>query len=66
MKGILPTILVSSLVGAVIGSIWLAVKGRDRSTQIPFGPYLAIAGWLAFFWSDALVDGYMRLAGLQR
>ena len=66
LKGILPTILVSSLVGAVIGSIWLAVKGRDRSTQIPFGPYLAIAGWLAFFWSDALVDGYMRLAGLQR
>ena len=66
LKGILPTILISSLVGAVIGSIWLAVKGRDRSTQIPFGPYLAIAGWLAFFWSDALVDGYMRLAGLQR
>ena len=65
LKGILPTILISSLVGAVIGSIWLAVKGRDRSTQIPFGPYLAIAGWLAFFWSDALVDGYLRLAGLQ-
>ena len=65
LRGILPTILISSLVGAIIGSIWLFAKGRDRSTQIPFGPYLAIAGWLAFFWSDALVDGYLRLAGLQ-
>jgi len=66
LKGILPTILISSVVGAVIGSIWLYTKGRDRSTQIPFGPYLAIAGWIAFFWSDALIDGYLHLAGLQR
>jgi leader peptidase (prepilin peptidase)/N-methyltransferase len=66
LKGILPTILISSLVGAVIGSIWLFAKGRDRSTQIPFGPYLAIAGWITFFWSDALIDGYLRLSGLQR
>jgi len=66
LKGILPTILISSIVGAVIGSIWLFAKGRDRSTQIPFGPYLAIAGWIAFFWSDALINGYLHLAGLQR
>jgi len=66
LKGILPTILISSVVGAVIGSIWLYTKGRDRSTQIPFGPYLAIAGWIAFFWSDALINGYLHLAGLQR
>ena len=66
LRGILPTILISSIVGAVIGSIWLFAKGRDRSTQIPFGPYLAIAGWIAFFWSDALISGYLHLAGLQR
>ena len=66
LRGILPTILISSIVGAVIGSIWLFAKGRDRSTQIPFGPYLAIAGWIAFFWSDALINGYLHLAGLQR
>lgn len=65
LKGILPTILISSLVGAIIGSIWLAVKGRDRATPIPFGPYLAIAGWIVFFWGEALVDGYMRYSGLK-
>src|SRR5690348_13057552 len=45
IKAVLPIVLISSLVGAVIGSIWLAVKGRDHATPIPFGPYLAIAGW---------------------
>ena len=64
LKGILPTILLSSLVGAVIGSIWLAMKGRDRSVPIPFGPYLAIAGWIVFFWGQKLVDAYMRISGL--
>lgn len=64
LKGILPTVLLSSLVGAIIGSIWLAAKGRDRATPIPFGPYLAIAGWVAFFWGQTLVDGYLRLSGL--
>ena len=44
LNGVLPTLLLSSVVGAVIGSIWLATQGRDRATPIPFGPYLAIAG----------------------
>ncbi|MGQ4660191.1 prepilin peptidase [Lysobacter sp. F6437] len=65
LNGILPTVLLSSLVGAVIGSIWLAMKGRDRATPIPFGPYLAVAGWIAFFWGDQMVDGYLRISGLQ-
>ena len=66
LKGILPTVLMSSLAGAIIGSIWLAAKGRDRATQIPFGPYLAVGGWVAFFWSQPLIDTYLRLSGLQR
>lgn len=65
LKGVLPTILLSSVVGAVIGSIWLGMKGRDRATPIPFGPYLAIAGWIVFFWGDWLIDGYLRFAGLR-
>jgi leader peptidase (prepilin peptidase)/N-methyltransferase len=65
LKGILPTILVSSIVGAIIGSIWLFTQGRDRATPIPFGPYLAIAGWIAFFWSEPLIDGYLHLTGLK-
>jgi leader peptidase (prepilin peptidase)/N-methyltransferase len=65
LQGIVPTILLSSLVGAIVGSIWLAAKGRDRATPIPFGPYLAVAGWLVFFWGDRMVDAYMRFAGLR-
>ncbi|HEY0501995.1 MAG TPA: A24 family peptidase, partial [Lysobacter sp.] len=65
LKGILPTILLSSVVGAVVGSIWLAMKGRDRATPIPFGPYLAIAGWITFFWGEQMVGAYMQFAGLK-
>jgi leader peptidase (prepilin peptidase) / N-methyltransferase len=65
LKGILPAILVSSLTGAIVGSIWLAAKGRDRATPIPFGPYPAFAGWITFFWGQELVDGYLRLSGLR-
>lgn len=65
LKGVLPTLLISSVVGAIIGSIWLAMKGRDRATPIPFGPYLAVAGWIVFFWGESLVDGYMRYSGLK-
>lgn len=64
LKGVLPTIMLSSLVGAIIGSIWLAVKGRDKATPIPFGPYLAIAGWIVFFWGDRLISAYLEYSGL--
>ena len=66
LKGILPTILVSSLVGAIIGSIWLLAKGKDRATPIPFGPYLAIAGWIVFLWGNDIIAAYMRISGLQQ
>lgn len=64
LSGVLPIILISSLVGALIGSVWLGIKGRDRATPIPFGPYLAIAGWIVFFWGEQMVDAYLRFAGL--
>lgn len=65
LSGVLPIILISSVVGAVVGSVWLAIKGRDRATPIPFGPYLAIAGWIVFFWGQQIVDTYLRFAGLK-
>ena len=65
LNGVLPTLLLSSVVGAVIGSIWLATQGRDRATPIPFGPYLAIAGWIVFFWGPQIIDAYLRFAGLK-
>ena len=60
VQAVLPIVLISSLVGAVIGSIWLAVKGRDHATPIPFGPYLAIAGWIQFIWGSQLLDSYFH------
>jgi leader peptidase (prepilin peptidase)/N-methyltransferase len=60
---ILPVLLLSSLVGAVIGSVWLLAKGRDRATPIPFGPYLAIAGWIQLFWGGNLWQAWIDLLG---
>src|SRR5690554_6542521 len=64
LAGILPIILLSALSGAILGSIWLAMKGKDRATPIPFGPYLAVAGWIVFMWGEDLVGWYMRMSGL--
>ncbi len=48
------TILISSLVGAVIGILLILVRGHDRSVPIPFGPYLAIAGWISLLWGKQI------------
>ena len=58
-------ILLSSLVGAVVGSIVLVMQRKGRGTPIPFGPYLAGAGAIAFFWGRTIVDNYLQFAGLQ-
>ena len=63
-KAILPVLLMSSLIGAIVGSIMLAVQGRDRATPIPFGPYLAAAGWVQLFWGEDLLGAYLRFAGM--
>lgn len=54
-------ILLSSLVGAVVGLTLIAVLGRDRNVPIPFGPYLAAAGWLAMLWGEQISSAYMGL-----
>jgi leader peptidase (prepilin peptidase)/N-methyltransferase len=54
-------ILLSSLVGAVVGVAIIAMTGRDRNIPIPFGPYLAAAGWIAMLWGDALSNWYYGL-----
>lgn len=55
-------ILLSSAVGAVIGISLIMFRGRDRSIPIPFGPYLAIAGWIALLWGEQLTAWYLRAA----
>jgi len=55
-------IILSSLVGAIIGIAGIVIAGRDKNIPIPFGPYLAIAGWIAFFWGDTLTNAYLQFA----
>ena len=56
------TILLSSLVGAVLGVIMLRLCNQETSTPIPFGPYLAIAGWIALLWGDQITATYLQFA----
>jgi len=58
-------IILSSLVGAVLGSIMLTMAKQGRGTAIPFGPYLAIAGWIAMLWGTELTGMYLQFAGLK-
>ena len=52
-------ILLSSLVGAIVGITLIVISGRDKNIPIPFGPYLAAAGWIAMLWGDKLVNAYL-------
>jgi leader peptidase (prepilin peptidase)/N-methyltransferase len=51
---LLPIVLLSSLIGAIVGGAMLALRGQDRSTPIPFGPFIAAAGWVWFVAGDRL------------
>ncbi|HSG23651.1 MAG TPA: A24 family peptidase [Azonexus sp.] len=58
----LPTIiLLSSVVGAIIGIALIIVARRGRNVPIPFGPYLAAAGGIALFWGPQLTRNYLGL-----
>jgi leader peptidase (prepilin peptidase)/N-methyltransferase len=61
---LLPIVLLSSLIGAIVGGTMLALRGQDRSTPIPFGPFIAAAGWVWFLAGDelgALYQAYFAL-----
>ncbi|KFN47274.1 prepilin peptidase [Arenimonas metalli] len=61
---ILPIVLISSLIGAVVGTLWITWRGADRATPIPFGPYLAAAGWVQLLWGAQLIQAYRDISGL--
>jgi leader peptidase (prepilin peptidase) / N-methyltransferase len=63
---ILPlVILLAAGTGACLGVLMIVLRGRDRAAPMPFGPYLAAAGWLAMLYGPQLVQGYLHLSGLQ-
>jgi len=53
-------ILLSAAVGAAVGSVLLVVGGKSRETPIPFGPYLAAAGWVGMLWGEKITGLYVR------
>ncbi len=57
-------VLLSSLIGAIVGITLVVVRGRDRQIPIPFGPYLAVAGLVALLWGEQINSAYLQLAGL--
>ena len=54
-------ILLSSVVGAIVGIALIIVARRGRNIPIPFGPYLAAAGGIALFWGPQLTNRYLGL-----
>jgi len=57
-------ILLSSLVGAAVGIALMVATKRGKDAPIPFGPYLAMAGWITLMWGDTILAFYMGATGL--
>ena len=57
-------IMLSALVGAVVGLSLILLRGHDKNIPIPFGPYLAAAGWISLLWGDAINQAYLNYTGL--
>jgi leader peptidase (prepilin peptidase)/N-methyltransferase len=59
---LLPVILIAAASGAVIGVLLIVLRRHRREVPIPFGPYLAVAGWLVMIWRHELVAPWWLLA----
>lgn len=57
-------VILSAGVGAIIGGLLLAIQKKGKETKIPFGPYLAVAGWITLLWGDVIIAKYMQFSGL--
>lgn len=57
-------ILLSSLTGAIIGGLSIAMSRMHRQQPMPFGPYLCIAGWIALIWGETIVQSYLQFANM--
>ncbi len=58
-------ILLSAFTGAVVGIYLMVFRRHGRDVPIPFGPYLAAAGWIALLWGPTLVERYLNVAGFK-
>ncbi|WP_449429394.1 prepilin peptidase [Rhodanobacter umsongensis] len=62
---LLPIILLSSLIGALVGGSLIALRRHQREVPMPFGPFIAAAGWVWFVAGPDLLQGYMHLTGMR-
>ena len=58
-------ILLSSVVGTIVGILGIMIMGRDKNIPIPFGPYLAAAGFIAALWGNEITAAYFQFAGIR-
>ena len=58
---LLPIILIAAAAGAVVGVLLITIRRQNRSTPIPFGPFLAAAGWLMMMFGPGVVGRYLGL-----
>lgn len=57
-------ILLSSLVGAVVGLAALGLRRHTTGQPMPFGPFIAAAGWIGLLYGERIIDFYLRFSGL--
>jgi leader peptidase (prepilin peptidase)/N-methyltransferase len=57
-------IILSTFVGAVVGVAGLLLKAREKQMPMAFGPFLAMAGWIALIWGDKILSWYLSVFGL--
>ena len=63
---LLPIVLLSACVGAIVGILLIVSRRHQRGTPMPFGPFLAVAGWVAMLWGPDMVARYLGLFALHR
>jgi leader peptidase (prepilin peptidase) / N-methyltransferase len=64
LGALLPVILLSSLVGAIVGGLLIALRKHGREVPMPFGPFIAMAGWIWFVAGDQLWHAYLSFSGI--
>ena len=58
-------VLISTVVGSIVGICMMVFKKSSSDLAIPFGPYIALAGWLAMLWGNEINQTYLIYTGIQ-
>lgn len=57
-------VLISTVIGSIVGVTLIVTKKANSENAIPFGPYIALAGWIAMLWGEKINHMYLRSLGL--